>query len=577
MLKGQIRIEPVIPTLFSPLQMTILKKSIAGLAACSLLPFTATAGPLKFTGNESVESEDLYRVTVKLKEGEDGLVPDSFGQIYQLRNIDAAKLAPASISLILRGISELYQERGILATRAVVTASGYKASRQGKALEVKVIEGKVTKTRVVGAAESDEISPAQKARVMSVAPIAIGDTISAKALDGTVGLINRFSRQQIRPVLVPEVGDLVLEYRVKQLDDSMGTLAIDNYGADRLGRERFTLDYTNWNSFANDDKFHIKALTTLEGNSNYFGADYMIPLDDVRSSRLSFNLAYSNFVAEDVGLLGAADIDFEGNSLNGGLSWEKTIWNDAGKYLDTIIGIRYLDVTQDQTSIGVPEAKTGFLLPSVGIRYSQTTPISSLIMGTRVEMNLSSLADTATGTELDQQGRLFAEDSFVTGSIYAAYRRYLDNILTEKNGRKHELSAFLNVNTSFGDRVPPSFLNVAGGFQTVRGYPLGIASGDSSILVKLDYKYHFDTLDIAGGLDMSVSLFSDFATVKNEDALFFESDDTLWSVGVGLDATINNDLRAATGYGFVLRENESPVQDVEAGDGEFYFQVGYSF
>jgi hemolysin activation/secretion protein len=167
-------------------------------------------------------------------------------------------------------------------------------------------------------------------------------------------------------VLVPEVGDLVLEYRVKQLDDSMGTLAIDNYGADRLGRERFTLDYTNWNSFIPDDKFHIKALTTLEGNSNYFGADYMVPLDDIRSSRLSFNVAYSNFVAEDVGLLGAADIDFEGNSFNAGASWEKTIWNDAGKYLDTIIGIRYLDVTQDQTSIGVPEAKTGFLLPSVG-------------------------------------------------------------------------------------------------------------------------------------------------------------------------------------------------------------------
>jgi hemolysin activation/secretion protein len=76
---------------------------------------------------------------------------------------------------------------------------------------------------------------------------------------------------------------------------------------------------------------------------------------------------------------------------------------------------------------------------------------------------------------------------------------------------------------------------------------------------------------------MSASLFSDFATVKNEDALFFESDETLWSVGVGLDAKINNDLRAVTGYGFVLRENESPVQQVEAGDGEFYFQVGYSF
>ena len=557
--------------------MTLLEKYIAGFTAGALFTFSASAGPLKFTGNTSVSSEELYGVTVRLREDEGGLVPDSLGQIYQLRNLDAAKLAPASVSAILRGISELYQERGILATRAVVTSPGYKASLEGKALEVKVIEGKITQIRIIGTEQSDEISPAQKSRILSLAPIGVGDTISAKVLDGTVGLINRFSRQQIRPVLVPEVGDLVLEYRVKQLDDSMGTLAIDDYGADRLGRERFTLDYTNWNSFTNDDKFHIKVLSTLEGNSNYFGADYMVPLDDNASSRLSFNAAYSNFVAEDVGLVGATEIDFEGKSFNAGVSWEKTVWNDAGRYLDTIIGVRYLDVTQDQTSVGVPEAKTGFLLPSAGIRYSKTSPNGSLIIGGRVEMNLSSLADTAEGAELDQQGRLFAEDSFITGSIYTAYRRYLDNILTENNGRKHELSAFLTVNTSFGNRVPPSFLNVAGGFQTVRGYPLGIASGDSSFLVKLDYKYHFDTFDVGGGLDVSAALFSDFATVKNEDALFFERDETLWSVGVGLDATINKDLRATAGYGVVLRENESPVQDVEAGDGEFYFQVGYSF
>jgi hemolysin activation/secretion protein len=557
--------------------MTLLEKHIAGFTAGALFAFSASAGPLKFTGNTSVSSEELYSVTVRLKEDEGGLVPDSLGQIYQLRNIDAAKLAPASVSAILRGVSELYQERGILATRAVVTSPGYKASLEGKALEVKVIEGKITQIKIIGTEQSNEISPAQKSRILSLAPIGVGDTISAKVLDGTVGLINRFSRQQIRPVLVPEVGDLVLEYRVKQLDDSMGTLAIDNYGADRLGRQRFTLDYTNWNSFTNDDKFHIKALTTLEGNSNYFGADYMVPLDDNASSRLSFKTAYSNFVAEDVGLVGATEIDFEGKSFNAGVSWEKTVWNDAGRYLDTIIGVRYLDVTQDQTSVGVPEAKTGFLLPSAGIRYSKTSPNGSLIMGGRVEMNLSSLADTAVGVELDQQGRLFSEDSFVTGSIYTAYRRYLDNILTENNGRKHELSAFLTVNTSFGDRVPPSFLNVAGGFQTVRGYPLGIASGDSSFLAKLDYKYHFDTFDVGGGLDVSAALFSDFATVKNEDALFFESDETLWSVGVGLDVTINEGLRATAGYGVVLRENESPVQDVKAGDGEFYFQVGYSF
>jgi hemolysin activation/secretion protein len=558
--------------------MTTLAKIIAGLTASALFTGSALAGPLKFSGNASVPSEDLYGVTVLLKEGEGGLVPDPLGRTYQLRNIDATQLAPISISAILRGISELYQERGILATRAVVTAPGYKASLEGKPLEVKIIEGKITKTRIVGTANDQVVSPAKKARIMSAAPIGVGQSISAKALDGTVGLMNRFSRQQVRPVLVPEQGDLVLEYRVKQLDESITTLAMDNYGAERLGRERFTLDYTNWNTFTPDDKFHFKALSTLEGNSNYFGADYMLPLDNIASSRLAFNVAYSNFVAEDVGLVGATGIDFEGNSFNLGVSWEKTLWNDTGQYLESILGLRYLDVTQDQTSIGVPKASTGFLLPSAGLRYSRTTPNSSLIMGGRIEFNLSSLANTDSGTDLDQQGRLFAEDSFVTGSIYAAYRRYLDEVFTGKDGRDHEFSAFVTANTSFGDRLPPSFLNVAGGFPTVRGYPLGVASGDSSFMVKLDYKYHFDTLDVGGvPLDLSATLFSDFATVKNEDALFFEGDETLWSVGLGLDAKVNEDLRATTGYGFALSDIDSPVQEVEAGDGEFYFQIGYSF
>lgn len=199
-------------------------------------------------------------------------------------------------------------------------------------------------------------------------------------------------------------------------------------------------------------------------------------------------------------------------------------------------------------------------------------------MGGKLEMNLSSIADTDSGLELARQGRLFAEDSFVTGSVYAAYRVYLDQLLTGKEGRDHEFSAFFSANTSFGDRLPPSFLNVAGGFSTVRGYPLGAASGDSSLMLKLDYKYHFDTIDLSGSpLDLSAVFFSDIASVKNEDALIFERDDTLWSLGIGLDAVFNEDLRASLGYGMALDAIDSPTQAVESGDGEFYFQLGYSF
>lgn len=558
--------------------MTTYARYLAGAAASALITGSAIAGPLKFSGNSSVPTAELNAVTVLLSEGEGGLVPDANGTVYQLGSIDARTLSPAAISAVLRAISKLYQERGILATRAVVTAPGYRASLTGEPLPVKIIEGRISKTRIVGTEEDQIISEAKRMRITNAAPIGVGETISATALDGTVGQMNRFSRQQVRPVLVPENGDLVLEYRVKQLPEQVSTLTVDNYGAERLGRERVSFDYTRWNAFTPDDKLHFKALSTFGGESNFFGADYMIPLDDLATSRLNFNVSYSRFVAEDVGLNGAVGIDFSGRSFSLGTSWEKTLWNDNGQYLDGIIGLRYLDVTQDQSAVGVPKASTAFLLPSIGLRYSKTTPNSSLILGGRIESNLSSIAGTDSGLALSRQGRLFADDSFTTGSIYAAYRVYLDELLTGSEGRDHECSVFASANTSFGKRLPPSFLNVAGGFPTVRGYPLGAASGDNSFIVKLDYKRHFKEVDLGGNpWDFSVGVFTDFATVSNEDALVFEQDETLWSVGLGVDAAFNEALRISLGYGVVLNEITSATQSVESGDGEFYFQLSYTF
>lgn len=558
--------------------MTTYARYLAGAAASALITGSAIAGPLKFSGNSSVPTAELNAVTVLLSEGEGGLVPDANGTVYQLGSIDAQTLSPAAISAMLRAISELYQERGILATRAVVTAPGYRASLTGKPLPVKIIEGRISKTRIVGTEEDQIISEAKRMRITNAVPIGVGETISATALDGTVGQMNRFSRQQVRPVLVPENGDLVLEYRVKQLPEQVSTLTVDNYGAERLGRERVSFDYTRWNAFTPDDKLHFKALSTFGGESNFFGADYMIPLDDLATSRLNFNVSYSRFVAEDVGLNGAVGIDFSGRSFSLGTSWEKTLWNDNGQYLDGNIGLRYLDVTQDQSAVGVPKASTAFLLPSIGLRYSKTTPNSSLILGGRIESNLSSIAGTDSGLALSRQGRLFADDSFTTGSIYAAYRVYLDELFTGSEGRDHEFSVFASANTSFGKRLPPSFLNVAGGFPTVRGYPLGAASGDNSFIVKLDYKRHFKEVDLGRNpWDFSVGVFTDFATVSNEDALVFEQDEALWSVGLGVDAAFNEALRISLGYGVVLNEIISATQSVESGDGEFYFQLSYTF
>ena len=95
-------------------------KLFAGLVFSALFTGSAFAGQLRFTGNASIPSEALYGAKVSLSDGEGGLTPDPRGKVYRLSEIDATKLAPASISAILRKVSKLYQEKGILATRAVV-------------------------------------------------------------------------------------------------------------------------------------------------------------------------------------------------------------------------------------------------------------------------------------------------------------------------------------------------------------------------------------------------------------------------------------------------------------------------
>jgi hemolysin activation/secretion protein len=49
------------------------------------------------------------------------------------------------------------------------------------------------------------------------------------------------------------------------------------------------------------------------------------------------------------------------------------------------------------------------------------------------------------------------------------------------------------------------------------------------------------------------------------------------SVGLGIDANFNDALRASLGYGIAIKEISSATQSVESGDGEFYFQLNYSF
>ena len=65
--------------------------------------------------------------------------------------------------------------------------------------------------------------------------------------------------------------------------------------------------------------------------------------------------------------------------------------------------------------------------------------------------------------------------------------------------------------------------------------------------------------------------------VKNNDPLFYETDDQLWSAGLSLGANYKDSLAVKLEYGWVLRELITPFRQVDNGDGKFYLSLIYNW
>lgn len=548
---------------------------------------------ISFVGNSSISKYSLSKIKLRFDEKEGVLYPSVVGKEYFISDIQPTRLSPDAVSQILHEISAHYQEVGIPATRAVVTKDAFYDSRSGKGLLIKILEGKISEVRIVQDKLSGRLLERKIKKIEQAVPLVEGAIIDSKKLDVSLGLMNRFSRQYIQPILVPENKGIVLEYRVQQKEETAIKSKLDNYGSERTGEYRAFASLDNCNVLSVDDRLTLKALTSVEGDSSYYAADYSSPLDITSSKRIKVSGIYSRYNAQDVGL-GTSGIDFEGVSKSGAISYEQTLASNKGGYLDAFIEARILDVEQDQTSVGVPEGSAKYFLPSAGFKYSKTGVDASFILGSKIETNIPSVLDTPSGERLDNLGRLNTENNFVTASLYGAYQAYIDKALGLPKKRAHSIEFSGSVSDSLGSRVPPSFLGVLGGYNTIRGYPMSSASGDSTAYLKLDYKLLIprilDVIPDQSGFrsrprfegdlpdwDLTLGGFTDFGVVKNNDPFFYETDDQLWSAGLSLGANYKDSLAVKLEYGWVLRELITPFRQVDNGDGKFYLSLIYNW
>lgn len=551
------------------------------------------AGSIQFKGNEAVSTNDLMAIQISLSQVDGKFVPDPNGIPMTLDELVSEQLSTAAIDSIIQKVSAEYQQRDILAVRIDVTRSAYERALAGQDLVIAVTEGAVASVRVVSMDPEVEVPDAVKERILDAAPIEATDKLDGGKLDQSIGLMNRFMPDYVQPVLMStSSGELEVEYRVNVGERVGFSYGIDNYGSEAIGEIRHSVKTHVNRVFTSADRFQLSGSLSKDESTSFVRGEYFLPLDGLARNRLRFSAYHSTFNSEDIGV---ALLDYSGETTGAILGFERTIWSGDALYLDITTGAHYMRANQDNSSVGIPEQDSDFLLPFADITLSRSSLDRSWMVGFKLEKNLDGVAGTGDAVELARMGRLDADSDFLIGTVFSGYRAYIDPIFSQSNRRAHELIFAGTAKTSFGSRVPANFLNVLGGRNTVRGYSVAAASGDSSFYAQFDYRMHLNRFFPAREsdstfrfsprfkgdmppVDLSLGLFTDYGVIDTVNEFVFEEDSgDLWSAGLGFYGKASRHVAFSAQYAWILRDYKTTSSTEQSGDGQFYFSVDFNY
>jgi hemolysin activation/secretion protein len=268
-----------------------------------------------------------------------------------------------------------------------------------------------------------------------------------------------------------------------------------------------------------------------------------------------------------------------------------------------------MEVSNRQLQSVTLRSQVDYLLPHVDLRFARDTTASTFaarvgLLGGWTPTDDSDLelasspGQTPVGVpELDLFGNARADDDFVLASLDASLAFYLEPLIDRRawedpgtprsSTLAHEVALLGRGQWALGHRLLPHFQQVAGGLATVRGYSQSAVVGDNLVLGTAEYRLHLPRLfapdstppQLPGGgafriapphvwgapdWDLIVRVFTDAAYVTSSHALASEPDETLLSVGGGLELRVLRYLTLRGDVGYVV----GAVSTVDGEDGD---------
>ncbi len=390
-----------------------------------------------------------------------------------------------------------------------------------------------------------------------------------------------------------------------------------NTGTSTTTKNRERFGFTHNQLLGRDDILQLDYTTGDFEDVHAAFVSYSAPFD-LENPEWRFGVRgwYSQFDAKEAGFT-ATDVEGEDAAVGGEVS--RQIFQHRELFVDVAAGARWqrLSVENRQLRSVTLEADVDYVVPHLDLRFQRDTTTSRLraragVLGgwtdTRDDDVTFQRAPVSGPPELDIFGNARADDDFALATFDASWSFYLEPLLDPYGWKDpttpgsstlaHEMAFLARGQWGMGHRLVPTFQQVAGGFTTVRGYEQSVVVGDDLLLGSIEYRLHVPRLlrpdpnppEIpamgtfrtrptqvwgAPDWDLIVRIFGDAAHVESSRALASEPNDTLTSVGAGLELQVLRNLIVRGDVGYTLGNLERPGQDANETRGHVAATVLY--
>lgn len=327
------------------------------------------------------------------------------------------------------------------------------------------------------------------------------------------------------------------------------TLSADNFGSSSTGDARLSY-FGRWNSVSGVRDTLSLQLQASEGAYS-IGTGYSRPVGP-GGGRIIGSLTYAD---SEVIFGPFAPIDIVSNSASANLAYSRPFWVGPDRHWNITSGLGYefSSSTLSETDL----LETDLLEVNVTSRFERSFPDADMTLVLGVTIGEADAAETSE-TEGDYW--------FLTGGASYA-RRFAE-----------DFNFTVSATGQYGvdQNLPPSRLFNAGGPTSVRGYPNGVRSGDSGLVVQTQISRREYPLEVFGGMTAAPFAFLDAALVVpfRVDGSVDPDQDRLASTGAGAVMRFQNDVSATLFFGMPLVET---LGFDETGQAEVYLGVDWNF